>query len=45
MKVQLPAPCSQKWEGMTSINEKERFCTSCAKNIIDFTVQSDQQII
>lgn len=44
MKVQIPMPCSQKWEGMTSINEKERFCTSCAKNIIDFTVQSDQQI-
>jgi hypothetical protein len=44
MKLQIPEPCPQKWEGMTSINEKERFCTSCAKNIIDFSVQTDRQI-
>ncbi len=44
MKLQIPEPCTQKWEGMTSVNEKERFCTSCAKNIIDFSVQTDRQI-
>ena len=44
MKVQIPEPCPQKWEEMTSVNETTKFCSNCSKSIIDFSVQSDRQI-
>ena len=44
MKVQIPEPCPQKWEEMTSVNETTKFCSYCSKSIIDFSVQSDRQI-
>lgn len=44
MKVQIPEPCPQKWEEMTSVNETMKFCSNCSKSIIDFSVQSDRQI-
>ncbi len=44
MKLQIPEPCPQKWEEMTSVNETTKFCSNCSKSIIDFSVQSDRQI-
>jgi hypothetical protein len=43
IKLSIPTPCSQNWEGM-SVTETGRFCDSCNKSVIDFTAYSDQQL-
>ena len=45
MKLTIPEPCSQKWEQMAFIDYKTKFCSGCSKNIIDFTSQSDKEIV
>ncbi|WP_375558889.1 carboxypeptidase-like regulatory domain-containing protein [Bernardetia sp. OM2101] len=44
MKVNLPEPCHEDWNKMDS-QEKGRFCGSCQKLVIDFSVMSDIEII
>jgi hypothetical protein len=44
MKVNLPEPCHEDWNKMDS-QEKGRFCGSCQKLVIDFSVMSDTEII
>lgn len=41
--ISIPKPCTQDWQKM-SVIEKGRFCTTCQKNVIDFTNLSDRQI-
>ena len=41
--LKIPKPCHEDWAKMTS-NEKGRFCSSCAKTVIDFTKKSSQEI-
>lgn len=45
MKFQMsvPKPCHENWNKMTPA-EKGRFCTSCKKEVIDFTKLSNKQI-
>lgn len=43
-KLNIPKPCSENWEAMHSTNEG-KFCNLCSKQVIDFTVLTDTQII
>jgi len=42
--LKINKPCSQNWNEMTP-SGKGRFCDSCAKQVIDFSTMSDQQIL
>ena len=42
-KINIPEPCHEDWAQMTS-TEKGKFCDSCAKEVIDFTNKSDEQL-
>jgi hypothetical protein len=42
-KLSVPEPCKQDWDAMTP-DAQGRFCSMCAKSVIDFTGMSDQQI-
>ncbi len=35
-KIRIPEPCPEDWNKMTP-NDNGRFCTSCSKNVVDFT--------
>lgn len=41
--INIPDPCNQKWEDMIAV-DKNRFCTLCNKDIIDFTNKSNTEI-
>jgi hypothetical protein len=43
-KLNIPKPCSENWNAMHSTNEG-KFCNLCSKQVIDFTVLTDTQII
>lgn len=42
--LQIPTPCSQNWKEM-SVVPGGRFCDSCEKKVIDFSLMSDRQIL
>lgn len=42
--VTIPNPCLQPWAGMTPVSEG-RFCSSCQKNVIDFSGLTDAELI
>lgn len=44
IKISIPEPCHENWLEM-SPTEKGRFCSSCQKNVMDFTKSSDREII
>lgn len=44
MQVQVPKPCHENWDQMTETH-KGRFCLSCKKEVIDFSIMTDQQIL
>lgn len=43
LTITIPKPCHEKWNEMTPI-EKGRFCSSCAKTVVDFTKKSTKEI-
>jgi hypothetical protein len=45
MRIEIPEPCSQKWGQMTYMDDSTRFCAECSKNIIDFSNQTNEQIL
>lgn len=44
MKITIPTPCHENWNGMTP-GEKGRFCSVCSKTVRDFTESSDQEVM
>jgi hypothetical protein len=42
--LQIPEPCHEDWNRMTT-SEKGRYCGSCCKTVVDFTMMSDKEII
>lgn len=43
VEIKIGAPCSEKWESFEN-RGANRFCGSCAKEVIDFTRMSDREI-
>jgi hypothetical protein len=43
-KITIPEPCNEDWNKMTP-TEKGAFCSSCSKEVKDFTNSSDQEIL
>jgi hypothetical protein len=44
VQLQIPEPCHENWHNMTS-GEQGRFCGSCQKMVVDFSVMSDKAIL
>jgi hypothetical protein len=42
-KIAIPKPCFESWEQMTP-DGNGRYCSSCAKTVIDFSVLSDEEV-
>ena len=42
--IYIPKPCHEDWNRMTP-TQQGKFCSSCAKQVIDFSLMSDQQIL
>ncbi len=42
-KLTIPKPCHEDWNTMAP-NEKGKFCSSCAKTVVDFTQKSSKEI-
>lgn len=40
----IPQPCHENWDNMTP-EGKGRFCGSCSKQVVDFSLMSDQQVL
>lgn len=43
LKIVIPKPCSEDWEGMQR-NETGRHCTSCNKTVLDFSLLTDSEV-
>ncbi len=39
----IAEPCHENWQNMTP-NEQGRFCNSCKKDVVDFSVMTDEQV-
>jgi hypothetical protein len=44
LKLSVPKPCTEDWDKMTPA-EKGRYCASCNKTVIDFSLFSDKQLV
>lgn len=42
--LSIADPCHEDWNKMTPV-EQGRFCSSCQKNVVDFTMQTEEEII
>lgn len=44
IQISIPQPCNEGWENMLP-EEKGRFCLTCQKSLIDFSILTDSQVI
>jgi hypothetical protein len=44
IKITIPEPCHEDWTKMNT-TEKGKFCSVCTKEVIDFTSNSDEEIV
>lgn len=42
--ISIPEPCHEDWAKMTP-TEKGKFCNSCAKEVVDFTNKTDEDLV
>ncbi|MES2330896.1 MAG: T9SS type A sorting domain-containing protein [Bacteroidota bacterium] len=42
--LQIPKPCHENWDAMTPV-DKGRFCASCSKEVVDFSLLSDVEVL
>jgi len=42
--INIPEPCHEGWQNMTP-TQKGRFCTSCEKEVIDFSNKRDEDLV
>ncbi len=42
-KLRIPEPCREDWNKMTP-KDQGRFCSSCSKTVVDFTVMDENEI-
>jgi hypothetical protein len=42
--LNIPEPCQENWQGMTP-QEQGRFCGSCQKIVVDFSVMTDKEVL
>ena len=43
-QINIADPCHEDWSKMNPV-ELGRFCSSCQKKVVDFTTQTDEEII
>ena len=44
LSIQIPEPCHENWDNMTTADQG-RYCNACAKTVIDFSVMTDAQVL
>lgn len=44
IQLHIPEPCHENWDKMTA-SEQGRFCMSCQKQVVDFSLMTDKEII
>jgi hypothetical protein len=44
LQLHIPEPCHENWNAMTP-REQGRFCGSCQKVVVDFSVMTDKEIL
>jgi hypothetical protein len=44
LQIQIPKACHENWDKMDS-SEQGRFCNSCQKNVVDFTLMNDDDLV
>lgn len=44
LQLNIADPCHENWQNMTP-QEQGRFCGTCQKTVVDFTMMSDQQVL
>ncbi len=44
LQLSIPEPCHENWHGMTP-TDKGRFCQSCSKEVIDFSMMTDTEVL
>jgi hypothetical protein len=42
--INVPEPCHEGWENM-SPTQKGRFCSSCEKEVVDFSKKTDEELV
>jgi hypothetical protein len=44
LQLHVPSPCHEDWAAMKP-EEKGRFCGSCSKTVVDFSLMSDREVL
>ena len=44
LQIRIPEPCSESWDNMGQV-ENGRFCSSCSKTVVDFSLMTDQEVL
>lgn len=44
LHLNIPQPCHENWDKMTP-SQQGRFCSACAKEVVDFTTMSDTEVL
>ncbi len=44
LQLSIPEPCHENWQAMTP-TEQGRFCKACAKEVVDFSMMSDTEVL